>query len=97
MVRPFNPMMLNRGKPAEKKKKKDSGPPKTLTEKLLLYVTFSLSVVLVGGATSLVFLGLLVVDPALATIAGHFIETPVDCRVVHSQYILGENYKLKGD
>ena len=95
MVRPFNPMMLKNSRPSHAAKKKDKGPKKTQKEKLLLYIKFSLSVVLVGGATSLMFLGLIVVDPALSTLTGHFIETPVPCRVVYSQYVLGNIYVIQ--
>ena len=91
---PFNAMMINRGRPAEKKKKAE-GPKKTPKEKLLLYTKLGLSVMLVGGLTSLMFLCLLVVDPALGILTGHFIETPVDCRVVHSQYVLGEHSVIR--
>ena len=87
-------MMLNNSRPLPAAKKKDKGPKKTQKEKLLLYLKFSLSVVLVGGLTSLMFLGLIVMDPALSTLTGHFIETPVPCRVVHSQYILGNIYVI---
>ena len=89
-------MMLNNSRPppATKKKEKEKGPKKTPKEKLLLYIKFFLSLGLVGGMTALVFLGLLVADPALSTLAGHFIEVPVPCRVVHSQYVLGSIYVI---
>ena len=90
MVRPFNPMMLNNARPAAPTvKKKEKGPKKTTREKILIYTKLFLASVLVGGLTSLMFLGLLVVDPALSTISAHFVERPVSCKVILSEYILG--------
>ena len=67
MVRPFNPMMINNNRNLPATKKKDKGPKKTPKEKLLLYTKLTLSAVLAGGLTSLMFLGLIVLDPALST------------------------------
>ena len=89
MVRPFNPMMLNKDRRVPLPKKKDKGPKKTPREKMLLYMKMTLSGILVGGLTSLMFLSLIVVDPALSTIAGNFVERSVECHVVHSEYVLG--------
>ena len=89
MVRPFNPMMLNKDRRVPVPKKKDKGPKKTPRQKLLLYTKMILSGILVGGMTSLMFLSLIVVDPALSTIAGNFVERSVECHVVHSEYVLG--------
>ena len=92
MVRPFNPMMINNARPLPVTKKKEKGPVKTPKEKLLLYTKLTLSAVLATGLTSLLFLGLIVLDPAISTLSAHFVETPVQCRVVHSQYVLGSIY-----
>ena len=39
--------------------------------------------------TALVFLCLMVVDPALSTLTARYVQTPVQCKVVLSRHLIG--------
>ena len=65
-------------------------PVKTVKSKIRFYATFSFAFIFICSFSGLMFLVPLVVDPALATLTANFVDSPVQCRVVHSQYILGE-------
>ena len=72
------------------KQKKKERPARTLQEKLKFYATFSFSLVAISGFSVLMFLVPFIVDPALATLTADFVEKPVECRVILSRAILGE-------
>lgn len=76
------------------KQKKKEKPVRTLQEKLKFYATFSFSLVAISGFSVLMFLVPFIVDPALATLTADFVEKPVECRVILSRAILGEE-KIK--
>ena len=42
--------------------------------------------------TALVFLCLMVVDPALSTLTARYVATPVQCRVVLSTHVIGRTH-----
>ena len=46
---------------------------------------------LAPGLCSLLFLCLMVVDPALSTLHGHYEPQPVECRVVESRRVIGNS------
>ena len=58
--------------------------------KLKLYITLTLASVFVTAFSTLMFLVPFVIDPSLAAIQADFVPDPVECRVVRSQYQLGE-------
>ena len=66
---------------------------KNVKSKIRFYATFSFAFIFICSFSGLMFLVPLVVDPALATITANFVEEPVQCMVVHSQYILGEDWE----
>ena len=46
---------------------------------------------LAPGLCSLLFLCLMVVDPALSTLNGHYEPQPVECRVLDSRHVIGNS------
>ena len=66
---------------------------KTFKSTIRFYATFSFALIFLSSFSGFMFLVPLVVDPALATITANFVEKPVQCRVVHSQYVLGKDFK----
>ena len=55
-----------------------------------LYITLTFASVFITAFSVLMFLIPFVIDPSLAAIRAHFIEKPVECKVVKSQYVLGK-------
>ena len=43
------------------------------------------------GLTSLLFLSLMVVDPALSTLSAHYEPEPAECRVIESRHVIGNS------
>ena len=44
-----------------------------------------------SGLTSLLFLSLMVVDPALSTLSAHYEPEPAECRVIESRHVIGNS------
>ena len=85
-----NPPISIEVNPVEQPQPTDE-PVKTVKSKIRFYATFSFAFIFICSFSGLMFLVPLVVDPALATITANFVEEPVQCRVVQSQYILGKS------
>ena len=85
-----NPPISIEVKPVQEDYKPQPKPVKTVKSKIRFYATFSFAFIFICSFSGLMFLVPLVVDPALATISAQFVDDPVQCRVVQSNYILGE-------
>ena len=72
------------------KQTKESNHQKSFQEKLKFAITFSLSLIAIGGLSALMFLVPFVVDPALATLTAGFSSKSVECRVTKTQPIVGK-------
>ena len=71
----------------EEKKKKD---PYVTKAKIKLYVTLTFASIFITAFSGFMFLIPFVIDPTLAAIRANFVETPVECKIVKSQYVLGK-------
>ena len=76
------------------KQKKKESPARTPRETIRFYATFSFSLIAISGFSVLMFLVPFIVDPALATLTADFVEKPVECRVIFSRAILGNQKYL---
>ena len=75
--------------PKPKLEEKNKGPFFSKA-KLKLYVTLMFASIFITAFSVLMFLIPFVIDPSLAAIKANFIEDPVECKVVKSQYVLGK-------
>lgn len=82
-------MMAMAKEQALHKQNKTANQPKSIQEKIKFAVTFTLSLIAIGGLSALMFLVPFVVDPALATLTAGFSRKSVECRVIKTQPIVG--------
>ena len=104
---PYNPLMLNNKNiniPKEKPKPPIKSLRERLLCWVRLLVASLLAggklyilnshhswLLLIPGLCSLIFLALMVVDPALSTLNGHYEPEPAECRVVSSRHVIGNS------
>ena len=83
-----------RRKPPKPKLEEKNKGPFFSKANLKLYVTLTFASIFIIAFSVLMFLIPFVIDPSLAAIRANFIEKPVECKVVQSQYVLGKNLSL---
>ena len=104
---PYNPLMLNNKNiniPKEKPKPPIKSLRERLLCWVRLLVASLLAggklyilnfhdswLLIISGLCSLIFLALMVVDPALSTLNGHYEPEPAECRVVSSRHVIGNS------
>ena len=90
-TKPMGPKRKQRPKPKAKDKEI---PNESLFSKrrIKLYVTLAFASIFITAFTALMFLVPFVIDPSLAAIRADFVEAPVDCKVIRSQYVLGKSF-----
>jgi len=78
-------------KPPKPKEEEEDGKKGAFINKVKvkLYVTLTFASIFIIAFSALMFLVPFVIDPSLAAIRADFVEKPVECKVVKSQYVLG--------